>query len=279
MTNDHVALHQTVATMANHAAQLVDQGHYSMAARELTEALSVNKHALSISSEGRSLHAASRRPQESSSGASPPSLLRQVCLASGGVTANNKKLDEETNLIRSDDAATTTESTGRDFVLCSNTLYIPTGEYHGLLETPLETHMVLSAVILFNLALCYHLAALNMNKEDTDKNFTLTRREALCKACSLYSLHYQMLATEEDQDFDAVKVMLLLASINNLGHVNTLLGEDAAANKCFQWMLNTLLLLVNSRQWTQRIEGVSLEGFFQNTVHLVLTASNTARAA
>eukprot|EP00934_Nitzschia_sp_Nitz4_P005309 Nitzschia sp. Nitz4//scaffold30_size153850//74872//75606//NITZ4_002780-RA/size153850-processed-gene-0.43-mRNA-1//-1//CDS//3329547270//5299//frame0 len=243
--------------MANQAAQLIDEGHYSLAASELTTALSLNKQALSSainnSNSTPDLPGFSKRTPTPISISNPSlNLLRQVCSASD----LNKKC------VCMDDAS----NDGSD---CSyvyrKTLYLPTDL--RCTETPFEVFMTFSVVIMFNLALCYHLSAMNKN-EDTE------RRDSLYKASSLYTLHHQMLT--KAQDFDS-KMMLLLASVNNLGHVKSLLGDSDSGNECFQWMLNTLLLL-NTSKWAQR-NNVSLEGFFQNTSHLVLRASNTAQAA
>jgi tetratricopeptide (TPR) repeat protein len=124
-------------------------------------------------------------------------------------------------------------------------------------------HVTISLMIVFNLALALHLSGLESPLNPAK----------LEKAAALYTISQKILA---GQDVDSGAVLFILASTNNMGQVLKALGREEVADEFFKRMLTTLFYL-NDRKW----EGsqFSLEGFYQNITHLILTNSQTAEAA
>jgi tetratricopeptide (TPR) repeat protein len=128
----------------------------------------------------------------------------------------------------------------------------------------------LSAIIVFNLTLVYHLSGLFLKDDAT------TNTANLEKAVQLYSIALQVVATEQRR-LASDMTMFLLAIFNNIGHIHKTLGEAKVANSFFEQMLITLLYWNECQGW----EGSksSSEDFFQNTTHLLLTDLFTVKAA
>jgi tetratricopeptide (TPR) repeat protein len=145
-----------------------------------------------------------------------------------------------------------------DFIYRSP-IRIPEGSQTN--HTDYNFHVTLSVLLVFNLALAHHLCGL----EGT------TRADMLEKAVYLYTLSQQIF---EQQGLDTIA--FILAVTNNIGQIRKTLGQTEVADELFQRMLTTLLYL-NQYLWDTK--EFSLEGFFRNTTHLVLTNSHTAKAA
>jgi tetratricopeptide (TPR) repeat protein len=135
-----------------------------------------------------------------------------------------------------------------------------------------DIHVTLSGIIVFNLALAHHLSA-GLEEDAT----TTTNTAKLEKAVKLYSLARQLVVAAEQRRLASDLTMFLLAIFNNIGQIRKTLGETKLANKYFERMLTTLLSLNERQGWEDSKS--SLEGFFRNTTHLVLTDLFTAEAA
>lgn len=129
-----------------------------------------------------------------------------------------------------------------------------------------EFQILVSSVIIFNLALANHLVASGC------KNDHRTMESHLRRAIQLYQCTYDLIRTENSV---APDVLLLIATLNNLGQACSDIGEQTEAEKCFDWLLSTVVLLVDN----QCLDNISeAEVFLSNVLHLILPASNCTSA-
>mmetsp|Transcript_47070 Transcript_47070/g.114878 ORF Transcript_47070/g.114878 Transcript_47070/m.114878 type:complete len:323 (-) Transcript_47070:190-1158(-) len=93
----------------------------------------------------------------------------------------------------------------------------------------------LSSIIIFNLALAYHMHAVSLGD-------AAHRATYLKKAKALYQL---AIKSQEPQisSSNTVFRMFFMYSVNNLGVVHRLLGDERSANICFQRLLTVLMFL------------------------------------
>jgi hypothetical protein len=122
----------------------------------------------------------------------------------------------------------------------------------------------LSFVLLYNLALAYHLRGL------TDR---LSRNAYLSTALTLYEHAHAMLTIDEGMDVSSLHIM---AIASNLGHVHALLGHKRRANVCFQHLLSVILYVVDCGEGTSK--ELNLEGFFCNIMPIIATKVTAAAA-
>ena len=126
-------------------------------------------------------------------------------------------------------------------------------------------HVLIKATI-FNLALSVHLSAL----EDTPSSYLRTSK--LTKAKKLYQFVFQLAHSSENW-MDAV---MLLGTVNNLALVLELQGEHDHANQYQNYLLSTLMFLVESNQAVHIPE---FEGFLSNVMKQFMVTSPSAPAA
>jgi tetratricopeptide (TPR) repeat protein len=115
-------------------------------------------------------------------------------------------------------------------------------------------------VSLYNLALSYHLSAL-------EKKCTKRLEQAL----SYYALSYKMLLNERD-----VVVSQAMVILNNIGHIHRLLNNEEGAKNCFQYLLTTMLFVQQSGE-SDRIQ--NWDSFLSNVMHLMVAGPQPAAAA
>ncbi|KAL3931632.1 MAG: hypothetical protein SGBAC_011219 [Bacillariaceae sp.] len=111
------------------------------------------------------------------------------------------------------------------------------------------------SVILFNLALSYHLSALDSMDPDTD----------LRKALHVYEHLYTM--QQERQENFVSNLTFVLSVLNNMGIIHQWRNEDAIAARCFDKLLSALMLISSNNQSTGRkSEEVVFRGFYRNVI-------------
>jgi hypothetical protein len=117
--------------------------------------------------------------------------------------------------------------------------------------------VTLSLIVIFNLALAYHLAAVQNN---------MCRRR-LQKALQLYEIAYQMqLETQhEQQQVNSLRFTIIIA--NNVGEIHRTVNDRSKHMKCLQQLLSAIIYLVDCQS---PVESIELEGFFRNTSQLIL---------
>lgn len=141
----------------------------------------------------------------------------------------------------------------------------------ALLSKAEETAIVSSsaAAVIFNLALALHLSGTRPG--DGSNSFSSSNHEAhqcmkwscLVKAESLYILAMELvLHNMMPRCFDAIDGKLLLAVLNNLGAVRVQINDHEAALVSFQYLMNTLMLMVDRGI----VLGIDCEWFFGNAL-------------
>jgi hypothetical protein len=119
----------------------------------------------------------------------------------------------------------------------------------------------LSMVAMYNLALAFHLSALELA--------SVTR---LVRAQKLYEFAFHM-HLEESCD---VTLLYSLALMNNLGLIYRLLGDEGRSGQCFQHLLATMMFLLESEE-AQKIQ--QWDGLMSNVLGLIFTEQAVAAAA
>jgi tetratricopeptide (TPR) repeat protein len=127
-----------------------------------------------------------------------------------------------------------------------------------------EEQVILSVTIMFNLALAHHLSFLDEGFEHP--------RSRIRKAIKLYEYAYTM---QRDERLIS-NAFFTMATLNNVGQIYQTMKASDLAEKCFQQLLATLMFVVDCGEGRGTFSG--LEGFFQNTTHLVLHLGPAAAA-
>jgi hypothetical protein len=125
-----------------------------------------------------------------------------------------------------------------------------------------ESREVVLAVLIFNLALAYQLAAVKT---------TTANDRYLKKAAKLYALAIQILHEEQLES----STLFSMTCINNMGLVYQDLRDIVAAQKCFEHLLSTLMFLVDCGEADVVPD---MDGFLMNTSHLVVAQASAAAA-
>ncbi|CAB9515612.1 expressed unknown protein [Seminavis robusta] len=123
-----------------------------------------------------------------------------------------------------------------------------------------------SSSILFNLALSYHLAAMEHASSNEQK-----MKRLLQKALTFYKLAYTMM-----QDTKNNGVMETMAIANNLGHVQLTVGDSDKARQCYEHLLSTIMFVADTGD---RNSIPQFDGFFHSVQAVVLPFGTTAQAA
>jgi tetratricopeptide (TPR) repeat protein len=119
----------------------------------------------------------------------------------------------------------------------------------------------LSIIVMYNLALAFHLSALQKS--------SLPR---LKRARKLYELAFQMHLKESSD----VTLLFSLALMNNLALIYDMLGEHERSKMCFTNLLATMMFLLESneahsiKQW---------DGLLSNVMGLIFTETEVAASA
>jgi len=140
-----------------------------------------------------------------------------------------------------------------------------------------EEYGRLSLVILYNMALTYHLFALevqNINRHDGGQSHCAPDpqvTELLNQALIHYEMAYRILVSEKD-----VLASQAMVILNNVGHVHHLSGNKSRSRKCFEYLLSTMIYL----RETGNVEQIHhWDSFFSNVMDLVLSQPGPAPAA
>jgi tetratricopeptide (TPR) repeat protein len=154
-------------------------------------------------------------------------------------------------------AALTEAIKGNKPFIFSSPIYVPSVVNQAVTLKYLAT---LSFILLYNLALAYHLSAI-------DGQLCLKKLE---KALSLYDLAYAIQKTE-------LSILQIMAIVNNLGHIHTALGNQEQSQLCFKHLLSTVMLLKDYGEEGESVD--SLDGFILNCLPLILVGEASAPAA
>ena len=130
-------------------------------------------------------------------------------------------------------------------------IHIPS--YHAYDAEFRHSEVLLSSVVIFNLALTHHRCAMMEQQQQTEDSVASRRRlSILKKAAKLYQLAIQL--QEEHAAMDGPEwysKLFFLSCINNLGNTLRLLGDIAASEKTYQHLLTMLMYLNYNEQQQQ----------------------------
>lgn len=118
----------------------------------------------------------------------------------------------------------------------------------------------LSIVAVYNLALSYHLCGIQKQS-----------LEHIEKALANYQLAYKIIIDETH-----VVVSQAMVILNNIGQIHRLLRNDAGAKDCFEYLLSTMLFVLQIGE-ADRIH--NWESFLSNVMDFVVGNPNPAAAA
>lgn len=111
--------------------------------------------------------------------------------------------------------------------------------------------VILSLIIIFNLALAHHLSAIQNN----------ACPKLLQKALHLYELAYQL--QREENDNGSLRFTMIVA--NNLGQIHRAVNNESKHQQCLEHLLSTMMYLVDSR-----VKGEpEFDGFLRNASQLI----------
>jgi tetratricopeptide (TPR) repeat protein len=136
------------------------------------------------------------------------------------------------------------------------------------IESTYQASVIVSSVIIFNVALAHHLSAL----ATSDKKH---QSKKLRKAATLYEMAYDLQGRNAQLENN---VMFTMATMNNLGVIYQQLDDRETASKCFQCLLSTVMFLVDCGAAKVCCDD-DLDGFLRNVTILVSGSSFAAAAA
>jgi len=122
---------------------------------------------------------------------------------------------------------------------------------------------ILSFVVLFNLALAYHLAALS-------ERYSSKRK--LLKALAFYELAYSV---QTVNTFQKLTIMQSMAIVNNIGQINFMLTSFERADQCFHFLLTTIMSL----KMFGHAESIEAVHVFLPNVWILISKESAAPAA
>jgi tetratricopeptide (TPR) repeat protein len=130
-----------------------------------------------------------------------------------------------------------------------------------------QASVMVSSMVIFNLALAHHLSALASNIQHQSKK--------LHKAATLYELAYNSQCDAQLEN----NVLFTMAAANNLGLIYHQLEDEAAATKCFQHLLSTVMFMVHYGAAEVCCGGEELDGYLRNVTKHLVSESCAAPAA
>jgi hypothetical protein len=140
-----------------------------------------------------------------------------------------------------------------------------------------ETCLTVSAIIVYHLALLYHLQALKLQEVSEGASTSITY---LRKALRLYERSYRL----HMSDASSIDHQWSMGLLNNLAHVNHTLNDQHRANQYWQ-MLLSLTLCVREFHYSDDQGGATMReeeamvGFLTNVTRLMLKNAVSAPAA
>jgi hypothetical protein len=152
---------------------------------------------------------------------------------------------------------------------------IPINDTKGDCSLPFnyETHVFVTTIINFNLALAHQLAAAVASANDSkNTSTTSTTRHYLKRAAMLYRIAHKMALEEESESM----TLFSMACMNNTGLIYQALGDTKSSRKFFKLLLSTLMLLVVSGGGNNDV--FQLDCYFHNTFYLYVSLISAAAA-
>jgi hypothetical protein len=159
-----------------------------------------------------------------------------------------------------------TQEASNDFVGQSIPRYFVRTPLGVSADLPLthQTAEVLAYVLLYNIALAWHLKGM-------DTCDGKQKHHALGRAREFYAFSKSIASGGRV----VINDTLYMALVNNSGHVHFELGETEEANQCFQALLEAIMLMVERSERQEQ----DLDGFISNIVPIVLRQEESAPGA
>jgi hypothetical protein len=165
----------------------------------------------------------------------------------------------------------TTASANNNTFVNRNPLRLSEGE----LSLPnVDPESVLSSNLIFNVALCHHLIALETCSSThhaihSDKHCIKRLRGAL----KLYELGFHL---HSKKGMEGMNMNYALALINNCANIYEILGCTTKAERFYNHMLSSLMMMIDGGE-AQKVD--ELDGYLRNASRIILGAENVAAAA
>lgn len=156
--------------------------------------------------------------------------------------------------------------TNSSYFMSSNAIYMQTPTEDCYIT--LQYFTTQSFILLYNLALAYHLSALHHHDDEMS-----TR--ALRKAASLYELAYSFHENEGIQ----CSIIQIMSIMNNLGHIHIMLHNPNAAKHYFQHLLSTIMYVNVTCGGNFHSSCDDIDGFVNNALSFMVTEEANASAA
>ena len=144
----------------------------------------------------------------------------------------------------------------------------------------------LSFVVLFNIALAYHLKVIEMLPFMSNRDELVA---GLQQPLKLYELAYQLYfqstqqmdetSTTADQNFVNLRLMMLVT--NNISQIHKLAGNDKKHIQCLEHILNAIMFMSynnGSRSKTDVLQADEKEGIFENLSPILMSDVYAAAA-
>ncbi|KAL3904710.1 MAG: hypothetical protein SGARI_004802 [Bacillariaceae sp.] len=126
----------------------------------------------------------------------------------------------------------------------------------------------MSSNLIFNIALCHHLIALNT--AETNQRHSLKRLKGALK---LYELGFHM---HSKKGVEGMSMNYALALINNCAHIWETLGSTSKAQRFYNHMLSSLMMMIDGGE-AEKVD--QLEGYLLNASRVILGQEVLAAAA
>jgi hypothetical protein len=230
----------SIIALNNHGARCISHGDYHSAVESLSHALHSSKICV-------------HHPVENSNHATfdISDLMKEGC------HAMKDKLEIEELLVQ--------RIAPSDFIY-SSPISVPVSAFSN---PGLHTEVAISSIVIFNLALAHHLLAIHA-QQPHQQIVAL-----LAKSMKLYELAIQLQQQDATLSASNYSTLFILSSLNNLGNVHHMLGDEQASHYCYQKLLSLLMYLSYHEGFSKTSSGYNTL-FFRNTLQ---RRSNAAPAA
>lgn len=150
-----------------------------------------------------------------------------------------------------------------------------------LVQSNVDPEVALSSHFIFNVALCHHMIALETMSSTTshnnnDNNAPLLDKHSINRlrgAIKLYQLGFQ---SHSEKGLEDISMNYALALINNCASIYEILGSTAKAQRFYNHMLSSLMMMIDGGE-AEKID--ELDGYLWNASRVILGAENFAAAA
>jgi hypothetical protein len=135
-------------------------------------------------------------------------------------------------------------------------------------ESDCKNEAALVVILIFNMALSQHLAAMDLKHDDAKRSLLLTGAE------KLYKLGYAIVHVK-DSDVE-LSLTYSMATLNNLAQISKELNNELHSERLSKQLLRSLMIIIDSAA-TDEID--EMDGFMRNASKTILRDCKFAKAA